>query len=410
MTGTAVDPEESRPSARARIMLLALVFGAAGLSLIAAEAALRAFGPRETSYQVSRPNQRRVMSPDTAFLPGMHGDAVITTNELGLRGDPLPADSSVFRVLVVGGSTSENLYHDDSETWPRQLQDRMTPLADGRRVWVAAAARSGMNARDHVVQVGRLLPQLPRIDLMLVLVGVNDLTFALGQGDAYAPPPPLSDPRALKAQEARAFMVVPGGLHQSTTLAQRGAWYKRTALYQLGARIRANIVARRQQSTLVQDTRGEAIERWRENRRQASEIREELPTLDAPLAEYRRNLEAVADAAAARGVPLVLLTQPALWRAGLDSASSRLLWLGGIGDFQRAPGSVYYSPGALARAMAAHNAVLLDVCAARGLRCFDLAAAVPSDTLHFYDDVHFTERGARVIAEALATWLREPTP
>lgn len=405
MTAPAVGP--TGRGGRGLLMGVVVLVVAGSLALVLAEVMLRAFGPRETRYFVSPPGQRMVLTPDTTFLPGLRGEAVISTNELGLRGDPLPADTAVFRVLVVGGSTSENLYLDDRETWTHLLQERLSPLADGRSVWVAAAARSGMSARDHAVQLPRLLDQLPRMDLVLVLVGVNDLTFALGQGDAYRMPPPLSDPAVLRAQELRAFAIVPGGLHESTTMAHTdGAWFRRTALWRLGARIRGNLAARRRSAGLVQDNRGANIERWREHRRKAAALRDTLPPLELPLEEYRRNLGRIADAAAAHGTAIAFLTQPVLWRADLDRAAADRLWLGGVGDFQRAPGMVYYTPAALARAMAAYNRALLALCAERALRCYDLGGAMPREAVNFYDDVHFSEAGSRALADSVGRWLR----
>ena len=64
-----------------------------------------------------------------------------------------------------------------------------------------------------------------------------------------------------------------------------------------------------------------------------------------------------------------------------------------------------YSVGALARFMAEFNAITLEVCAAEGARCYDLAAKLPKDTSVFYDDCHFNTSGARKLALLLGGYL-----
>lgn len=402
------DPTSTAASSRSRAFVLAaavLALAGIGVGLAVAEFALRAFGPRETQYFVLRPNLRVEFDPDPALVPGIEGPARFSVNSLGLRGEELPAGDSVYRVLVVGGSTSENVYLDDSETWTHVLEARLGAQPGAPTVWVGAAGRGGMNSRDHVVQVQRLLETIPRPDRLVVLVGVNDVTVALAQGDTFRAPPPLSDAQARRTQERRAFAVVPGALHENPAIAADAAWYKRTALWQLGVRVRGALAARSGKRDLQQDTRAQAVQRWREARARATRLRDSLPALDAALADYRGNLEAIADLAGARGIPVTFLTQPSLWRPVMDSTETRLLWFGGLGDFQRAQAEEYYSPRALAAAMSAFNAELLAVCAARALPCFDLAERVPRSTAYFFDDVHFTERGAVAVGEAVATWL-----
>jgi hypothetical protein len=55
--------------------------------------------------------------------------------------------------------------------------------------------------------------------------------------------------------------------------------------------------------------------------------------------------------------------------------------------------------------MSAFNAELLAVCTARALRCFDLAERIPRSTSFFFDDVHFTERGAAAVGTEVASFL-----
>ncbi|MGD8279743.1 MAG: hypothetical protein PVF69_01160, partial [Gemmatimonadota bacterium] len=163
-------------------------------------------------------------------------------------------------------------------------------------------------------------------------------------------------------------------------------------------------------SVLTQDPFGEIYVTWRKHRAEASEVIDSLPDLTGPLEEYRGYLERMAAISKERGVRLVLLTQPTLWRADLTREEEAALWLGGTGDFQEEPGHAYFAASALQAAMDAYNRTVLDVCVTREVECYDLAARIPKNLDNFYDDVHFTERGSRLVAESLARYFRSLPP
>jgi hypothetical protein len=99
-----------------------------------------------------------------------------------------------------------------------------------------------------------------------------------------------------------------------------------------------------------------------------------------------------------------------MWKADLPQSLDSLLWLGGIGDFQRERNRPYYSAAALERGMKAYNDTLLRVCRERQIECLDLSSTLEKDSTVFYDDVHFNESGARKIAETLTNYLLERPP
>jgi len=64
----------------------------------------------------------------------------------------------------------------------------------------------------------------------------------------------------------------------------------------------------------------------------------------------------------------------------------------------------------LAIAMDSYNEALIELCSEEGLECYDLTANVPKDTTAFYDDVHFNESGARIVAGAISDYLLQQPP
>jgi lysophospholipase L1-like esterase len=397
-----------------RLTAALLVIGVAGvLGLGLAEILLRVAVPANSEYHVLRPREQVVFHPRADIFSGVAGAARYVVNSAGIRGDELTTGSDQYRILAVGGSTTQLLYLDGSEAWPYLVQQDLKATTDGAAIWVGNVGKSGANARDHVVHVKYLVPQIPELDAILLLVGVNDLTVALSQGAHYRVPVPITDSAAERAQIRTAFAVAPGKLHQPATeayLSEGAPWFKRLALYQLMKRGRMIYSSWQASRGLAQDDKGEVLETWRKHRRTATVFIDSLPRLDEPLREYRTNLDAIVELASRYKIRLVMMTQPVIWRENLSADELRHLWLGGTGRFQVDSGQSYYTPRVLADAMRQYNEVLLDVCAARGIECLDLAARIPRDTLMFYDDVHFTERGSRTVAAEIAAFLRERPP
>ena len=80
-------------------------------------------------------------------------------NRDGMRRNPLP-DTGFYKILTIGGSTTECLYLDETEAWPRILQQ----LLGGEQVWVGNIGKSGLNTKHHIIQVEHLIHQYPGID------------------------------------------------------------------------------------------------------------------------------------------------------------------------------------------------------------------------------------------------------
>jgi lysophospholipase L1-like esterase len=385
-----------------------LLSASLAISLVVTELALRMLIKPPQGYSMLLPGSM-VFQPDSRYVHGIEGPARYDVNAAGYRGPPFGADAREYRILLVGGSTTECTLLDISENWGTIVQQNLVRTSDGRSAWVGNVGRSGLTARDHAVTVKYLLPQYPRIDLVVVLAGVNDLTAALRQGENYERPKPITAPEAERLQIRNAFMLSPHGFRRP--ILESGAreklpWYKDTRLYDLARRARLGKQAR----SVVEQIGGTKLEQWRSHRRQASAMIDRLPDLEAPLDEYRSNLRAIVKAARSGGSDVVFLTQPSLWKPNITPEEERLLWLGGTGSFQEEPGHAYYTVSALSEAISRYNATMMEFCRVEGLNCFDLAAAVPQDTTLMYDDVHFTEAGSALVGRLVAQHLRSVQP
>jgi lysophospholipase L1-like esterase len=381
---------------RLKVALVLLVIGSTAVGLLAGEAALRMTLPQE-QYYLRPPGAVTVFRPTERVMPGVSGDARYQTNRWGLRGDELEPRHR-YRILAIGASTTECLYLDQSETWTELLQDALNRRLGGA-AWVGNGGYSGHTTRHHLMAIEHLPLDRMEIDAVVLLPGVNDFTRRLARDAQY-------DPGFMARPDAAQIL-----LHETFVGAPRwkpgDAAYKRTAIWRVLSSVRRQLTRREAE---VQDQAGEVYQAWRANRQAASDMRDVLPDLESGLEEYSRNILKFVDTARQRGVRVILMTQPAMWRAGLPDSLQRLLWMGGVGRYQDSPGLPYYSAPALADGLDQYNRALVDVCRVRQVECLDLAAALEKDDSTFYDDVHFNENGARRVAQALTAFLLQRPP
>lgn len=379
-----------------------LAFLSTLLALGLAEILLRLVNIEPEQYAVYPPGYHLTLRPDPTLLVGVRsGVKHFTISRDGLRGRPLDSRSDEYRILAIGGSTTESIYHDDADAWTALLERGLGSVG-ARHVWVGGAGRSGLNTRDHIVQLRYLSDELPPLDAVIVLAGANDLNVALSQGDHFVKPMPLSDPEEEYRTVRRAFATVPRSRRLAGPPPAR--WYQRFVLYDAARRARNLLTEPRRRARM--DLRGNSVARWRAARRAARFRRDTLPYLIEAIEEYRDNLETLVAVARSHRQRLVLMTQPTLWRGDLSHAEEQRLWLGGVGKFTDVQVDIYYTAGALRKAMDRFNATMRDMCRTEHVECVDLAAELPSDTSVFYDDLHFGEDGARRIAQVLIRNMR----
>jgi lysophospholipase L1-like esterase len=309
-----------------------------------------------------------------------------------MRGDSYDATYG-YRILAVGGSTTICSVLDDAKAWPRLVQDIVNDERGAGAVFVGNVGRPGHTTVQHALQVEKLLAQHEKIDAILVLAGVNDLVIQLNikrgfiKIDLNATPDPAT---ALR----RAFSVIPA--------TPKPRWYAYSGLARWLDTRRIQHASR---ESPVVDAQGDMFLKQREYRKTTTNFVDELPDLTTVLVVYERKLNEIIDLAEARRVRPILLTQPSIWREDLPNDAEDRLWFGGPPLNQPQENGEYYSVRALAEGLAAYNQVMLGVCAARRVECIDLAREVPKEGDIFWDDVHYTDRGSRLIAETVANHL-----
>ena len=372
---------------------IAITFVAVLLAIVLGEASLRYLFSYFGTYYIWPSGFHTVFKPLPAVMPGITGESRFIANSKGIRGDEIPAGQA-YKILAIGGSTTECTFLDQLEAWPFLLQKKLMSSTNDN-IWVGNIGKSGNTTRHNILQMRYLLPQFPDINAVIALVGINDLTIALSRGSGYTEQDESEEELSISS-----FSMTP--LNHKSHL----PFYKKTAIWQVCKKLRYLIFS----GSEKQDTEGRQYIIWREHRKKAKAIIDVLPDMSKALEEYSRNINIMIDLAEETHVRLIFITQPVLWKPGLSKGLKDLLWLGGVGSFQKEEGKEYYSVDALADAMKMYNDTLLNICHRRGVEYIDLAAFLPKDTSVFYDDCHFNEKGSEIMAELINQYMLEHKP
>jgi lysophospholipase L1-like esterase len=336
--------------------------------------------PRRSPWYVWPPNYSRLMKPGN--LPGVARECRFRTNSLGIRG-PDFRDTDTYRILCIGGSTTECTYLDDTKTWPAHLMRLLRE--DDPGVWVGNVGRSGTTAPQHVLLL-RELPEARRVDCWVVLCGINDLAQQLsGQ---YA------------KTTARAFSYTfkyrrpgPGGRRPRPlprnlyTFALLDAVRKRLEVALKGAN-----------AAVYQDVRAAWVQEAQEKRQHGAKVA--IDVKPEWIEEYRTHLMTIVALARQQGKRLIFLTQPTIWAAQMDEKTDGLTLGGQLADGR------YVENSSRFRGMELYNQAMRQVAAREGIELVDLAAQLPKTTETFYDNCHFNESGARLVGAALAEQVK----
>lgn len=364
--------------------------------VIGGEIALRVVGPYTHGYWIWPAGVHRTFHPDPTIFPGITGTSEVRISSAGVRGDEF-SDQQDIRILAIGGSTTICVYLDQTEAWPSVLQTRLNGGNSRVNVWVGNLGMSGFSTRHHILQMKYQLAQFPKIDIIIMMVGANDFGLRLLR-DVQYDPEYLQRDGAEQVQMRRTFCFYP--IHKGELLS-----LKNTVWWRLVHSARIALFSEK-----VQDATGKRLQLMRERRSKAKILVERLPDLQSALKEYERNLRTIIDLGRRNSIRMIFLTQPSIWRPDLTAREKGLLWGGGIGHFEERQVDRYYSVSAMIRGLGLYNGTLREVCRSEGVECIDLASMLPKDTTVFYDDYHFNESGARLVAEIIAKYLNNHAP
>lgn len=329
------------------------------------------------------PNHEYLFNPDPNIFNGISGKSHFTINNMGYRGEKIKNHEEEYRILILGGSTSECLYLDNNETWPALLMNQLEHTTDSKKVITMNIGKSGHGLRNNLLAL-KYLPDYYEPDLIIILTGANDVLYKLSRKDDWRP----FDESEFSSSESYTFSVSPGYTFKSTIIYRM---YK--------------TISMKFKKTQPQDQIGNTLLENRLNRQNAQNWITKLPDLDEALEDYGKILERVIELSKKRNSTVLFMTQPYLWKADMTPEENASLWM--TYDF----GDNYYPVETMIYSMDKFNKKLLDICKKNNeIFCIDLEKKVPKTLRYVYDDMHFNEKGANFVSREISTFLKENFP
>jgi len=339
------------------LRLIGINLGILLAGLVAIELIFGAWLSRDPLDHLALPRDVAVEVDASGLYPG-GGPFPYRRDHWGLRGSG--TDPARIEILTVGGSTTNQLYLPEAQTWQAVMADRLA--AAGRPAVVGNAGIDGQSTIGHLVNFDSWFTNVPGLHprLVVLYVGINDAAL--------------------------------GGLSvDSLSFSSVHKWFRHnSALFRLGRTVQGAIEARRARLTHAAVDFEHAV--WTD-RPNTPDNRTAHPAADP--AAYAARLRALVERVRAIGALPVLVTQS---RGDYRRAADGTL-LGLVGE-DRLNG---VDQG---RLLAEINATTLVVCAETGAVCLDLAGELAFAPGDFYDHVHSTPQGAAKIGAWLAERLR----
>jgi lysophospholipase L1-like esterase len=326
------------------------------------------------------PNLEYVFHPNSSIFNGINGESHFTINSFGYRGNEIKNHDDEYRILIVGGSTSECLYLSNNETWPYLLMKKLGKTIDNKKVVTMNIGKSGHGLRNNILAL-KYLPDYYEPDLIILLTGANDLLFKLSRKDAWQP----FNESEFNNIESYTFSATP-----------EYSW-KSTIIYKIYKAIEMKF-----KNVKPQDGIGETLFENRLKRQNAEIWVKKIPDLTLALDDYGRNLERVIELSKEKNISIMFMTQPYLYKKNMTAEEDASLWM--TYDF----GEVYYSIETMISSMEEFNNRLLKVCENnKDIFCIDLEKKVPKTLDYTYDDMHFNENGANFVAEEISLFMKK---
>lgn len=338
----------------------AMLFGIM-LSLVLLEVILKVFDPFPASVRgdkiVLKKNEKKLLK---VKHPKLASEILVTSNNIGLRGEDYPSDpQNRIKIFTLGGSTTYSLYNGDGKTWSDLIAQELKLVES--KVWVNNAGFSGHSTKGHLIMLKDHLQAL-KPDYAIFLIGINDVGRVLEEST------PSYWEELLYKSEVVSFFVNIVRNYQSKKL-------------NLSYDLKWDLPSAPQL-----ELSGEQI-----SKTMMEHSKKYLPF-------YRRRVESLVRYCLENKIKPILMTQPLVYGKGIDPTTGVNLEKVKVGDQNSLQ---------LWLVLEMYNDVTRIVARKEHLPLIDLARLMPKDSHYYYDYMHYTDAGAKKVAELILPELKK---
>ncbi len=327
------------------------------------------------------PNQDYKVKIVGDVTPGFSGISRITTDDHGFRVTH-PVDyknkGDVYRIFAIGASTTAQMLLSNEKTWTALLEKDLEK-AWGRKVEIINAGVNGLRAEQHFITFENILQYSP--DAVIFLMGINDWTkhirdhfVAQGASSAHSVEAPGASDKS-QGTSVR-FMNLVNAFDIRKSLIWLGLTGLRNRLFDVVHIDDGSYYSNQNNSLARKDTREFSTTTVSDN--------------------YKTWVERILSKCAATETRCVFVNQPNAYSPEISDELKRRLWMTPVEE------SYTLRLPDLERIAKVYNTWLITAAARQGMEVCDIAPAIPPTTDYLYDDCHFNEGGARLVASLIA--------
>lgn len=322
-------------------------------------------------YSYFEPNQKWEFKTNEG-LPGLAAKWTFSTNNMGYRGDSLIMNKpkNEFRIFMIGGSTTECLYIDDSKSIERILQTNLQAQTKEPLIYkVYNAGKSGDNSLDHISMLAHRIMHL-NPDLIIVFAGINDFRSTVSKGIyKHIYPRKKSKSSGNELLEASKDLVLN---------------------LQIGRRL-YNIF----KNNSIEEISFDTNIRKSANHVKTLKYSNSIPSYSVK--PYQTNLSSISGICKKNNTKLMFMTQAVTWNNNNKDLKD-LFWL-------LFTNNTRYNEKAMYKGLEDFNTTMRKVSKSQNIDLFDLDKTIPKNSQYFYDDCHFNIKGVAFAGERLANFL-----
>ena len=365
-------------------MLIIVSVGILAAALIIGELTARWWVRYRDEYYVFAPGLRIVLNLDQTAMPGF-APVHINVNCEGERGPELPADrTSLYRVLVAGGSAAECSYLDQPDSWPGVMQtilekpENLARLGTAR-VHVGNIGKASVAGEALHVMFEKVLPRMDKVNTIVVMVGASAVLSWLQQG---TPSPPRFGDLDLNDY----FMKHPAHPFSFSP--------RHMALIELARRVR-------DKRNPVKVDVGKWLIQARQMRLNALDLRTATPDPAPVIDNFARHFDESVKLAQQKASRVIIIAQPWFQKEKYSAEEEALFWNGGAGDVITQDVKTFYSHEVIFDLMKRIEDVVLASAAKHSVESFNMHAALEPSKENYYDHFHFTPIGSARVARVI---------
>jgi hypothetical protein len=327
-------------------------------------------------------------------LPGLKPEIKYTDIGYGMRSlslSNLNKPSGSIRALCLGASTTQQSTQNVEDTWCAMAEHQLKsehPHLNGVFHTLSYGA-GGDRAIDTLLWLNENFDAI-QPDVVITLLGINDLTWNGGPGYTL-PDVDAALAKAVAKSPERTLAAKPrkGTMNRLKELCM--------SVSQLCRRVKLAWDNLRKSRNLED---GEQIEWHSKNMPRLRAKRRALPAVNEvvrdpdPIEEFEAATQRLLKFLRDRGVQVIVLGQPTIWKPNLSRGESEALWF----RVNTANGHVRPSGSWLLEEMRRYNDVQRKLADQHEMTFVDLDSKIPKDLEHYFDDCHYTDRGSQAVA------------